>query len=121
MNGNEDKEIWRISACLEKVSYFSVVESAWILEKKHYKLRITGKVQGVWYRASSRNKALELNLQGFARNEPDGSVYIEAEGTEDQLKQFVAWAGQGPDLAEVERVDVEEGPLKAFEGFHIRR
>ncbi len=88
---------------------------------KHYKLRIQGRVQGVWYRASAHRKARELGLRGFVRNEPDGSVYAEAEGEEAGLQAFVNWCRQGPDLARVEQVTVEEGPIKGFETFEVQR
>lgn len=88
---------------------------------KHHKLRIRGKVQGVWYRASARNKAVELGLRGFVRNEPDGSVYAEAEGEESALQSFRRWCEEGPERARVERVDVEEGDPQGFTAFEIRR
>ena len=55
---------------------------------EHYQFRITGKVQGVFYRQTAMEKATELGLKGFARNEPDGSVYIEAEVALDALEKF---------------------------------
>lgn len=88
---------------------------------KHYNLHIHGRVQGVWYRASCRDRARALNLSGFVRNEPDGSVYAEAEGAPDALDQLAAWCRQGPPRAEVERVEVSEGPLRGFEGFEVKR
>ncbi len=91
------------------------------MEDKHLNLRIYGKVQGVWYRGSARNKALELGLRGFVRNEPDGSVYCEVEGPADRLERFVAWCKQGPPLAVVTEVDVEEGEWEGFQTFSIRR
>ena len=91
------------------------------MEKRHFKIRISGKVQGVWYRASARNKARELGLTGFVRNEPDGSVYAEAEGPRELLNQFLAWCRVGPSGAAVSRVDVEEGELRGFGEFEVRR
>ncbi|MCB0589508.1 MAG: acylphosphatase [Phaeodactylibacter sp.] len=88
---------------------------------KRYKLRIKGKVQGVWYRASARRKAEELSLSGFVRNEADGSVYAEAEGDEEALQAFVRWCKQGPEMARVEKVDVEEAPLRGSELFEVQR
>jgi acylphosphatase len=46
----------------------------------HYQITVSGKVQGVWFRKSTQDKARELGLRGFVRNQPDGSVYIEASG-----------------------------------------
>lgn len=88
---------------------------------KHYNLHIRGKVQGVWYRASCRDQARALNLNGFVRNEPDGSVYAEAEGPPEALEQLVDWCRKGPPRAEVQRVEVTEGPVKGFGEFEVRR
>ncbi|HXH19940.1 MAG TPA: acylphosphatase [Chitinophagales bacterium] len=88
---------------------------------KHYNIRITGRVQGVWYRDSARSKARELGITGFVRNDPDGSVYIEAEGGEGELKKLVEWCWEGPPRAKVESVDVEEGEVKDFTEFEISR
>lgn len=88
---------------------------------KHYNIRITGRVQGVWYRDSARSKARELGIRGFVRNDPDGSVYIEAEGEERELKELVQWCWDGPPRAKVENVDVEEGEMKDFTSFEISR
>lgn len=89
--------------------------------KKHFKLKISGKVQGVWYRASTERKAKELGICGFVKNESDGSVYAEAEGTEVQLKNLIAWCKSGPPLANVQSVFVEEGEICGFEDFEVRR
>lgn len=87
---------------------------------KHWNIRIHGAVQGVFYRDSTRQKAEELGVNGFARNERDGSVYIEAEGTERNLKIFFAWCAQGPASAKVERAESEQSTdLKHFTGFRI--
>ncbi len=89
--------------------------------KQHYDIRVYGKVQGVWFRASTRQQARELGLSGFVQNMPDGSVYIEAEGDKEQLDALVAWCRQGPPLARVARVEVQQGPLKGYSDFVIRR
>ena len=91
------------------------------MEKKHCKLRITGKVQGVWYRASSRDKAAELGLAGFVRNDPDGSVYAEVEGPPAAVDRFIDWAKNGPPRAEVEEVEVREDRPAGFDTFEVRR
>ena len=88
---------------------------------KHYKLRIRGRVQGVWYRASTRQKAQELGLSGFVRNEADGSVYAEAEGEEAALQAFIRWCRQGPEQAQVVAVEVEEAALQGYTTFDIQR
>jgi len=80
-----------------------------------------GKVQGVWYRGSTFREAKDLGLTGFVRNEPDGSVYVEMEGAESACQALLKWCRQGPPMARVSKVEVEEGGLKNFEQFEILR
>lgn len=87
--------------------------------KKHLKLKITGKVQGVWYRASLQREAQKLGILGFVKNQSDGSVYAEFEGTELILKQIVDWCWSGSELSKVQNVFVEEGPLLGYSSFEI--
>ena len=91
------------------------------MSKRHLNIYISGRVQGVWYRASARKKALELGLKGRVSNLPDGRVYAEAEGTRAQLNAFVEWCQQGPELARVDGVEVAEGELKNYNDFEIVR
>jgi acylphosphatase len=90
------------------------------MESEHLNIRIFGQVQGVFFRDSAREKAEELGIAGFARNEPDGSVYIEAEGREGDLEQFLNWAKSGPDWAKVEKVESLPGGLKNFSSFVVK-
>lgn len=71
-------------------------------------IRVKGKVQGVFYRASAKEKAQSLGITGFVRNRHDGSVQIVAYGSQDQLDALTEWAGSGPSGAVVSSVDVEE-------------
>jgi acylphosphatase len=87
----------------------------------HKNLHITGKVQGVFYRDSTRQKANELGITGFVRNQPDGSVYAEAEGTEAALGSFIDWCHQGPPKAEVKKVTTTTGTWVGYSGFEIKR
>lgn len=89
--------------------------------KKHVTLKISGVVQGVFFRASTKEKAVALNITGLVRNEPDGSVYAEAEGEEEKLMEFVAWCHHGPPRAVVKTCDVREGALKHYHRFVIER
>ncbi len=73
---------------------------------KTFQLRITGKVQGVWYRASAKDKALSLGLKGKVWNERDGAVGVVVQGTDQNLSQFIEWCKEGPVLAEVDEVIV---------------
>jgi acylphosphatase len=91
------------------------------MNKKHFDVKVGGHVQGVFYRASAIEKARELGLSGFIRNENDGSVYIEAEGSAEDLLRFVEWTKIGPPRAKVQSCEVKEGPLKNFSGFEIQR
>ncbi|HMV07363.1 MAG TPA: acylphosphatase [Cyclobacteriaceae bacterium] len=88
---------------------------------KAVKIRVTGRVQGVFYRASAKDAAVQLMLKGFAQNQPDGSVYIEVEGDEENLNSFIAWCKHGPPRASVSNVVVEETGIKKFQRFEIRR
>ncbi len=67
-------------------------------------LRIEGRVQGVGYRWSAQKKAIELGLDGWVRNEADGSVLCRAWGDAAAIEDFVQWCGEGPPLARVDRV-----------------
>ena len=85
------------------------------------KIKISGKVQGVFFRASAKDKARELEVRGFVCNEPDGSVYVEAEGEEEALNQFVAWCYKGPAGARVGNLTVIDGVLENHGHFEIRK
>lgn len=65
---------------------------------------VTGRVQGVWYRASTRDQALALNLSGYAKNLVDGRVEVVACGAPDGLDALKAWLWQGPAGARVDEV-----------------
>lgn len=86
---------------------------------KHLNIRISGRVQGVFFRASAAREALRLGLSGFVQNASDGTVYSEVEGEESAIDPFVAWCRHGPARARVEAVDIAEGPVEGFVDFHI--
>ena len=88
---------------------------------KHLNICVSGKVQGVFFRASTKEQADQLGVKGFVRNEPNGDVYIEVEGGEEKLKIFLDWCRRGPNRARVEKVEVEEVDLKNFASFEVRR
>jgi len=84
-------------------------------------LKIYGRVQGVFFRDSAKREARKLGLFGFARNEPDGTVYIVAEGEEEKLKEFIKWCERGTDYAKVEKVNIEyKDPTDEFSSFEIK-
>ncbi|WPP48140.1 acylphosphatase [Catalinimonas niigatensis] len=89
--------------------------------KKHYTIRVYGKVQGVFFRANAQDKAESLGVLGWVKNEPDGSVIIEAEGPEEALDEFFSWCKHGPTYAKVERVEYEEQNTQGFARFEIKR
>lgn len=91
------------------------------MKKIHLNLKITGRVQGVWYRGSTNRKARELGLCGFVQNEPDGSVYAEVEGPLEKVDVFVEWCRSGPELARVDWVETEKGEWKDFRTFEVKR
>jgi acylphosphatase len=82
---------------------------------------VTGKVQGVFYRQSTKDKAVELGLTGIVKNQPDGSVFIQASGPSGQLNQLIVWCHQGPPRAAVASVQVETIEPRAFIGFTVQR
>ena len=86
----------------------------------HYNIKVYGLVQGVFFRDSTVNKAKELSIKGFVKNLPDSSVYIEAEGDENDLKNFIEWCKEGPPSAQVDDVALEEDKISYFESFAIR-
>ncbi|MBI4053785.1 MAG: acylphosphatase [Candidatus Doudnabacteria bacterium] len=89
--------------------------------RRSLKIRIFGEVQGVSFRYYAVLAARGLSLSGFVRNDPDGSVYIEAEGKSEDLEEFVNWCKKGPGFARVSRVEVRPGPRKNFSDFSVGR
>ena len=86
------------------------------------RLKVVGRVQGVYFRASTVQQAQSLRLTGWVMNSPDGSVEAVAEGAKQKLEELIAWCHQGPDGARVTHVDVRwETPENNFYGFNIRR
>jgi len=88
-------------------------------QKLLYKIVVTGRVQGVGFRWSAAREAINRDINGFARNSSDGSVYIEAEGKKEQLDSFVEWCNKGPRLSKVEAVTVNVYPAVNYTEFRI--
>ncbi|MFZ2314583.1 MAG: acylphosphatase [Gammaproteobacteria bacterium] len=80
---------------------------------------VTGKVQGVWFRASTKNQAEGLGLSGWARNLEDGSVEVVAFGAQSALSELSEWLKQGPEKAEVKHIHEEDIPWKLYAGFDV--
>ncbi|WP_132534136.1 acylphosphatase [Pedobacter psychrotolerans] len=86
---------------------------------KHIDIKVSGKVQGVFFRASTKAVADQMGIKGFVKNEKDGSVYIEAEAEQFILDAFIDWCKEGPDKSVVENVEVSDGALKDFRNFEV--
>ena len=81
---------------------------------------ISGKVQGVWFRANTKEKARQLDIKGWVRNLPDGRVEAVFQGEKEMVEEMIKWCYKGPPLAEVENVEVEwKEPEEEFEDFSI--
>ena len=82
--------------------------------KECRRFRVEGRVQGVWFRESTRRQAQPLGITGHARNLPDGSVEVLACGTPGALDQLAKWLQEGPSMANVTGVtaQVTECPLE---------
>lgn len=90
--------------------------------RERVELRIAGRVQGVWYRASAEKEARRLGLAGWVRNGEDGTVEAVAEGERAALEDFIAWCRKGPIAARVDDVQTRWSPATGeFEGFSTRR
>lgn len=81
---------------------------------------VSGRVQGVWYRASTSEQAQRLGLRGWARNLPDGRVEVLACGAEEALGRLQSWLWEGPPLAQVAEVEVEAIEMEPPAGFRPR-
>jgi acylphosphatase len=99
---------------------FSLLVNFQVMEQT-ISITVSGLVQGVYYRQSTKEKALELGISGIVKNLPDGNVHILATGTADQLKELVHWCKQGPPHANVQSVDVEPLEKQVFMSFVILR
>lgn len=86
-----------------------------------YLIKVHGRVQGVWFRSSTREKAVELGLRGSVRNEPDGSVTIHVSGEKGRIDELIEWCKDGPPLARVREVVVEEAESIPTNEFYIER
>ena len=91
-------------------------------DKVRVRLRVEGRVQGVFFRASMQEQAKQLGVKGWVRNCSDGSVEVAAEGARSQIDELIAWCRHGPRGAEVGDVQIEWQEFKAeFTDFRIAR
>ena len=91
------------------------------MARQRLEARIGGRVQGVWFRAATRDEARRRGLHGWVRNLPDGRVEAVFEGEETALEGMLAWCRTGPPGARVEAVETTSGPATGIEGFTIVR
>ena len=85
------------------------------------RLIVEGRVQGVWFRDSTRREALSLGVFGWVRNRPDGTVEVQVEGPEDGVRRLTEWCQQGPPAAKVTRVREKAEEWKGeFTSFDIK-
>ena len=92
------------------------------MKKINYSIIVTGKVQGVWFRKYTKDKADELGIKGYVRNEFDRSVFISAEGNKQVLGKFINWLYKGSPLARVSEVVYDNCiDLQGFTKFEIRK
>jgi acylphosphatase len=84
-------------------------------------VEISGRVQGVFFRASCAERARALRLGGWVRNAEDGRVQAEFEGDPDSVATMIDWCREGPAYADVERVDVRDRPPSGVRDFRVTR
>ena len=91
------------------------------MENIRAKVCVTGRVQGVWFRQSTKNTAEQYGIKGWCCNNLDGSVTAVFEGEETSVKAVVDWCQRGPDMAQVDDLQVEwQTPTREFDRFSIR-
>lgn len=82
---------------------------------------VTGSVQGVFFRATTKEKADELGITGWVYNTGNGNVEIHAEGSPDVLENLKAWCHKGPPAARVDHVEIKEVLAEGFRSFEVRK
>ncbi len=83
-------------------------------------IKISGRVQGVWFRASTREEALDLGVNGWVRNTHDGCVEVFMQGPDEAVDRLLAWCYHGPPGARVDDVEIESvQPRDGLDGFTI--
>lgn len=88
---------------------------------KHLQITVFGKVQGVYFRASTKAVADLLGIKGMVMNQADGSVYIEAEGDDFSMSEFLDFCSKGPENAVVEKVLTNGAQLKNYRNFEVTK
>lgn len=84
-------------------------------------ITVSGKVQGVWYRASTKIKADDLGVSGYVKNLPNGDVFIVAQANQHEIDELIEWCKKGPQLAKVTNILLQKHNIQDFEGFAVKR
>ena len=88
---------------------------------KELNLKIYGRVQDVSFRYHTREKAAELGLHGWVKNETDGTITIVAQGSKENLEQLLVWCTRGPDYERVKKLEPSwQRPTELYQSFEIR-
>ncbi|NOU60558.1 acylphosphatase [Marinifilum caeruleilacunae] len=90
------------------------------MAEKSVNITVFGKVQGVGFRYHTRKAAQRFGVNGFVKNQINGTVYAEAEGEELAVELFCEWCKKGPDWARVDRITICDAGRKNYSGFEIR-
>ncbi|GAA4330918.1 acylphosphatase [Mucilaginibacter gynuensis] len=88
---------------------------------KHIDITVKGKVQGVYFRATTKAVADQLGVRGYVKNQPEGDVFIAAEADAPTLEMFLEWCNEGPEDAEVSSVESHDGELKNYRNFEVMK
>jgi acylphosphatase len=86
---------------------------------KALKIIVSGRVQGVFYRASTKAVADQMGIKGIVKNLKDGTVYIEAEGDDFFINEFIEWCKYGPDDARIDDISIEDIEVKNYRNFDV--
>ena len=91
------------------------------MEESTFHIKVTGKVQGVYYRQTCKSTAIHIGITGTVWNNPDGSVEIYATGTPYQVEQFIIWCKTGPARCKVATVEITDAAFDNFATFSIKK
>ncbi|RZS95111.1 acylphosphatase [Cecembia calidifontis] len=83
------------------------------------RIKVHGKVQGVFFRKNTQQKALELDLKGWVKNEDDGTVSLEIEGELHSILAMQSWLRLGPPNSQVEYLEISQGEEQGYQDFLI--
>ncbi len=88
--------------------------------RRHLNLTLSGKVKHIGFRFMAMQAAYKHGVTGYVRNKSNGSIYIEVEGDDENLQNFLEWCKTGPVGAEVTEIDTVEAEMKDFKSFDIK-